>query len=188
MKLVMNRIIRVLDVLFLLFMIFLCVIVLLAGSGRVPYIFGYRILQVISDSMSPTISDQTCIVIKKVPKEAIRVGDIITFTSEDPRIRGYFNTHRVFQIIEDAESGEVLYITKGDASSQEDPYPVYYEQVAGRYVGELPFGKYIFRAIIFLVDPVNYFIVVMLPLFLCLMSYIKQLFTALFSKEKSADE
>jgi len=184
----MKRVIKVIDGLFLLLMISLCIVVLMAGNGKVPYLFGYRILQVVSDSMSPTISGNTCIVIKRVDRQDIQVGDIITFTSEDPRIEGFLNTHRVVNIIEDAESEEVLYITKGDASDEEDAYPVSYDQVAGKYVKELPFGQYIFRAIHFIHDPVNYFIVVMVPLFLCLMSYVKQLFGALFSKEKNADE
>jgi len=183
-----QRIANIFEVAILIFMILLCVTVIMAGQGKVPYIFGYRILQVITDSMEPTISDRTCIIIKQVEQEEIQVGDIITFVSEAPQIKGYLNTHRVHEITVDEESGELLYITKGDASFSPDPYPVEYEQIKGRYVRELPFGELLFRAIQFLMDQVNYFIVVMLPLFLCCMSYIKQLFTALFGKDAEDDE
>ncbi|MBE5884266.1 MAG: signal peptidase I [Lachnospiraceae bacterium] len=180
----MKRIVRVLEVLFLVAMIVLCVVVFMAGNGKVPYIFGYRILQVISNSMNPTIDDETCIVIKKVEQEDIVVGDIVTFVSEAPEIRGYLNTHRVHEITADEETGETLYITKGDAYELPDSYPVKYEQIAGRYVGELPLGELLFKGIRFLSDRNNYFVIIILPLFFCFASYAKDLMNALFKKEK----
>ena len=182
----MKRLTNILEIVFLLGMLFLCGMIVMAGSGRVPYVFGYRILQVISDSMKPTISDQTCIIIKKADQEEIKVGDIITFVSEEAEIQGFLNTHRVYEIVEDAESGEQLYITKGDAHKEPDDYPVRYEQVAGKYVGELPLGNWVYKGIRFLSDRTNYFIVVILPLLFCCMSYFKQLIKVLFGKEKDA--
>ena len=184
----MKRIANILEIIFLLIMILLCVLVFMAGRGNVPYVFGYRVLQVVTDSMQPTIPSQTCIIIKKAEKEDIKVGDIITFVSESPEIKGFLNTHRVHEIHYDEATGEPYYITIGDASSEPDPYFVDYEQVVGTYVGELPFGELLFKAIRFLGDQVNYFVVVMLPLFLCFMSYIRQLFKALFGREEDANE
>ena len=91
---------------------------------------------------------------------------------------------RVYEITEDAESGETLYITIGDASNKPDPYPVAYDQIVGRYVRELPYGEWLYRAIRFLADQVNYFIIVILPLLLCCLSYVRQFFKALFGKEE----
>lgn len=173
---------------FLALMVLLCGMVLLAGSGNVPYIFGHRILQVISHSMEPTIQGETCIVIKKVEQEEIQVGDIITFVSEEGNIKGYLNTHRVHDIVEDAETGETLYITKGDAYESADSLPVQYEQVAGRYVGELPFGALLFKSIRFLTDRDHYFLIVILPLALCFMSYAKDLYEAVFLKHRKKDD
>lgn len=180
----MKRLVNVLEILFLVAMILLCGVVFMAGNGKIPYVFGYRVLQVISDSMVPTIEDETCIVIKKVEQKDIEMGDIITFVSEAPEIKGYLNTHRVHEIRVDEETGKTYYITKGDAYESADIYPVEYEQVAGEYVGELPFGKLLFKGIRFLADRNNYFIVVILPLFFCFMSYAKQFFNAVFKKEK----
>ena len=73
----MKRLKAILEWGFLVLMVLLCGMVLLAGSGNVPYIFGHRVLQVISHSMEPTIQGETCIVIKKVEQEDIKVGDII---------------------------------------------------------------------------------------------------------------
>ena len=177
----MKRLADILEIVLLVIMLGMCAVVLMAGQGNVPYIFGYRVMQVISDSMRPTISAETCIVIEKVDDiSEIKIGDVITFISEDPRIEGYYNTHRVYDIITDAETGETLLQTKGDAHETPDAQLVSFDQVAGRYVGELPFGEYLYRGIIFLTDRVNYFIVVIAPLFVCFMSYFKQLLVALF--------
>lgn len=184
----MKRLANVLEVLFLVVMIGLCVMVFMAGNGKVPYVFGYRILSVVSDSMKPTIEDETCIVIKKVEQEDIEVGDIITFVSEASDIKGYLNTHRVYEIRTDEETGETVYITKGDAYAQPDLYPVDFEQIKGEYVGELPFGKTLFKGIRFLTDRNNYFIVVILPLFFCFASYAKQFWNAVTKKEKDEPE
>lgn len=180
----MRKLARISEISILVIMIFLCVLVLFAGSGKMPYIFGYRVLQVLSGSMQPTISDETCIVIKKVDEDEIKTGDIITFVSESPDIYGYLNTHRVHDIIADSESGEKLFITKGDAYEKQDDYPVSYNQIKGRYVGELPFGRVIFKGIRFLSDRDHYFLIVILPLSLCCVSYVKQLFEALTGKQK----
>ncbi len=184
----MKRLIKVLEVLFLVLMIGLCGMVFMAGNGKVPYIFGYRILQVISNSMSPTIETETCIVIRKVEAEDIAVGDIITFVSEAPEIRGYLNTHRVYDITKDSGTGETLYITKGDAYEQPDSYPVEYEQIAGEFVGELPFGRALFKGIRFLADRNNYFIIVILPLFFCFASYAKDLINAISGRGKDEED
>jgi len=184
----MKRLAAFFEGLFLVIMILMCVVIYMAGQGKVPYIFGYRVLQVVTDSMEPTIKGETCIIIEEVEQEEIQLGDIITFVSTSPRIRGFLNTHRVCEIKMDEENGVPYYITIGDASSTPDPYPVYFAQVKGRYVRELPYGDLLYRAIRFLSDQVNYFIIVILPLFLCCMSYVRQLFKALFSKEEDYEE
>lgn len=170
---------RTVEILFLAGMLVLCGVTFAAGQGKVPYIFGYRILKVVSDSMQPAIQDRTCIFVKKVTEQELQVGDIITFVSEAPDIRGYYNTHRIDEIVEDAESGETLFLTKGDAREQQDEYPVSFDQVIGVYTGKVPFGDWIFRGTVFLMNRNNYFVLVILPLMLCCLSYIRQLYQAL---------
>ena len=185
----MKRLADILEIVLLVIMLGMCAVVLMAGQGNVPYIFGYRVMQVISDSMRPTISAETCIVIEKVDDiSGIQIGDVITFISEDPRIEGYYNTHRVYDIITDAETGETLLQTKGDAHETPDAQLVSFDQVAGRYVGELPFGKTLFKGIRFLADRNNYFVIVILPLFCCFASYGKQLWNAITRKEEDETE
>lgn len=178
------RIAKIIEILFLLLMIALCGIVISAGTGRAPYVFGYRILKVVSGSMQPAIPDGTCILIRRAAQDEIAVGDIITFVSDDPAIRGYLNTHRVYEITTDPQSGEVSYMTKGDAAAEPDLYPVSYEAVSGKYVRELPYGRQLFQAMLFLADRNHYFVVVILPLLLCTISYFRDLVRAVFGKEE----
>ena len=173
---------RIVEILFLVGMLCLCMVTFAAGQGKVPYIFGYRILKVVSDSMQPAIPDKTCIFVKKAAEQELNTGDIITFVSEAPDIRGYYNTHRIDEIVKDAESGEKLYMTKGDAREQQDEYPVSYDQIIGIYAGKVPFGEWIFRGTVFLMNRNNYFVLVILPLMLCCLSYLRQLCLALKRK------
>lgn len=183
----MKRAAHIAEILFLLFMLVLCGVIISAGTGRVPYIFGYRLLKVVSGSMQPAIADGTCILIRRVPEEEIGIGDIITFVSDDPMIEGFLNTHRVYDIITDPQSGEVTYITKGDAMTEPDLYPVSYEDIQGKYVKELPHGRTLFKAMLFLTDRNHYFVIVILPLLLCSISYMKDLIQALLGKEEKED-
>ena len=182
----MKRAARILEILFLLLMLGLCGVIISAGTGKVPYLFGYRVLKVVSGSMQPVISDETCILIRQAEQEEIQVGDIITFVSDDPSIKGFLNTHRVYEITTDAE-GESRYITKGDAMSEPDVWPVAYEDIQGIYVKEMPFGREIYKMIAFLSDRTHYFVIVILPLFLCCMSYMKDLIFAIMGKEEKEE-
>ena len=179
----MRKIRRALEIISLLFMLLLCAMILLAGSGRMPYLFGYRILKVVSGSMQPAIPDETCIIIRRAQQEELQVGSVITFISHDPVLEGYLNTHRIVRVEEDAESSERLYHTKGDAASEEDVLPVSFADVQGIYVRELPFGRVLFQAAMFLADRTHYFVIVILPLLFCCLSYIRELFCAIFGKE-----
>lgn len=179
----MKRLAAFLEILFLIAMLLLCGLIISAGRGKVPYVFGYRVLKVVSGSMRPAIPNGTCILIKKPVPGGISVGDIITFVSDDPEIQGFYNTHRVVEITENTD-GTPIYITQGDAYDTPDPYPVYEEDIVGIYQRELPFGRQMFRAIRFITDRTNYFILVIVPLLLCCLSYLKQLFRALRGEEK----
>ena len=115
-----------------LFAGYIFVTVMRAGKDTVPSVFGFSFLQVATGSMEPTIETGTMIVVRQTDAAAIKVGDVICFYSSDPTIHGIPNTHRVVRIEE--ENGRTAFITMGDAIGVEDPYPVYPEQLIGKYV------------------------------------------------------
>ena len=139
--------------------------------------------------MEPEIAHNECIIVEEVPVEEIQVGDIITFVSREAEIYGYFNTHRVYDMYVDPETGEKKFITKGDAYSTPDDLPVSYEDILGKYSDKLPGGLALGNIIHKLSDSKIYFIVIILPLLFCLLSYLYQLIRILiFGAEDEEEE
>ena len=161
------------DIIFIIFVLFICGMIFIMSTGKHVSIAGYQVLRVITSRMEPAIAENTCIIIRECSPDTLKVGDIITFTSDDPMIQGYYNTHRIYDIVE--ENGQTCFVTKGDSTSAVDAYPVRKEQVAGKFVKELPGGRLLGKCFLALSDNRVYFVVIMLPLMLCLISYFWQI-------------
>lgn len=110
----------------------LLVIILSAKlQGQVPMIFHHTLLRVTTGSMEPAIPSGTYVLVKSVPPDQIREGDIITFYTDDPLIQGMPNTHRVLAISA-GEAGEILFTTKGDGNLIRDKLPARGSRLIGR--------------------------------------------------------
>ena len=94
--------------------------VVLTKSGDVPNILGYSVFRVMTGSMEPAIETDSLIVVKRVEASEIKIGDVISFFSQDPAHGGAVNTHRVTAIEQNGE--EWNFVTKGDANQLEDKY------------------------------------------------------------------
>ena len=82
--------------------------------------------------MEPTINNNDVIITKKVEKDEIKTGDVITFIQ-----RGEIITHRITQINSDG-----VYTTKGDNNNMEDTFKITYEDIEGKHVLTIPYlGK-----------------------------------------------
>lgn len=104
--------------------------------GEVPHLFGYSVINIISESMEPTIEQGEYILIKQVPPEDVQKNDIICFYSTDPAIYGYLNTHRVVEEPFLAD-GDLRFITKGDHNLTPDHTPAEGDKLVGVYVKHL---------------------------------------------------
>ena len=178
----------VLEIIFVVAVLAMSGLIIAVSKGYHPSLFGYQVLRVLTKSMSPALEENSIILIKKVPMEEIQVDDIITFISDDPVMLGVYNTHRVFRIETEEETGKTRYITKGDWNEIEDLYPVYYEQIAGKLIGKLPFGQTVGRSIQALEDRRLFFVFLILPLLLCFISYVWQIFFILVLERESMTE
>ena len=107
-------------------------------QGDVPRVFGYSIMKISSGSMEDTIPTGAHILIKKTAPEDIKKGDIICFYSEDPKIYGYPNTHRVIEDPIKTDSG-YEYVTQGDFNPLKDEVTAKGDKLIGRYVMKLTF-------------------------------------------------
>lgn len=181
--------VNVKDIIFVAVILVTCFFVFCLVKGNVPAIFGYRMLHVVSGSMEPAIESGSYIIIKETSLSELAVGDVITFVSEEPAIYGMYNTHRIYDICKDTYSGETLYITKGDAYEEPDSYVVSGDQIVGKMVKILPYGKTISKIMTTLSNNYVYFGIVIVPLVICLVSYFVQFVEALFGKsEEDNDE
>ena len=92
---------------------------------RVPTIFGYSYINVLSSSMEPAVSAGDLVICKE--KDEYEIGDAILFEEQD-----YLILHRIVDINEKGE-----FITRGDANPSNDEYPVTPALIHGEMVGVL---------------------------------------------------
>ena len=99
---------------------------------EIPNVFGYKILQVMSGSMSGEFETGDTILIKKIKNESdLKIGDVITYRIE----KNTMVTHRIVNI---TKIGEKLnYTLKGDANNIEDSEKVTFSNIEGIYIRKL---------------------------------------------------
>lgn len=116
----------------------------LTNPGKVPGVFGYSPMMVMSPSMEPAIYEGDLIVINSVDPNEIKEDDVISFYTPK-RYRGSneyeITTHRCIKVIENADGTRTFY-TRGDNNYEDDPWnetePVTSSDLVGRYVFRLP--------------------------------------------------
>ncbi|BAD40165.1 signal peptidase I [Symbiobacterium thermophilum] len=120
--------------------------VLLALAGRrapdrIPTVFDYKVLTVLSGSMEPAIRTGDAIIVEPLrPEHEIREGDVITFRAADAP--DMLITHRVIGIV--SVNGEpAAYVTKGDANEAPDLVPVQRSQIVGIHRWRIPYYGYL---------------------------------------------
>lgn len=110
-----------------------------SGETKPPLLNAYII---ISPSMVPTIKVEDAIIIYRESPEKLKIGDIITFNSSDPRYSGLTITHRIVGI-EKSNDGNLLFRTKGDNNNSEDTALVSSDNIFGRVILKIPKIGYI---------------------------------------------
>ena len=127
---------------------------------QVPNILGYKILQVMSGSMSGEFETGDTILIKEIENEDdLKIGDVITYRIE----KNTMVTHRIVNI---TKIGEKLnYTLKGDANNIEDSEKVIFPNIEGIYVRKL---NLIGKTINFMQKPYGMVIIFMTPILLIL--------------------
>ena len=127
---------------------------------EIPNVFGYKILQVMSGSMSGEFETGDTILIKEIKNESdLKIGDIITYRIE----KNTMVTHRIVNI---TKIGEKLnYTLKGDANNTEDSEKVTFSNIEGIYIRKL---NLIGKTINFMQKPYGMVIIFMTPILLIL--------------------
>jgi len=118
-------------------------------------------------SMLPEIQIKDVVLTKKVESDKLKIGDVITFISADPRLSNITVTHRIIDIFEDPLTGELKYQTKGDNNNTADSTLAPEYNILGKVILKIPKLGFLQD---FLVDMSGWIYVILLPC-LAIISY-----------------
>jgi signal peptidase len=110
----------------------------------VPKATGSQTYTVLTNSMAPKYSPGTFMVMKPVPFDELRYGDIVTFQLQSGRPDA--ETHRIVGFGA-TQSGETTLITKGDNNGANDADPVRALQVKGKLFYAIPYVGFVANAL-----------------------------------------
>lgn len=114
----------------------LIVVILQRVSNNTLSLGGFRIFNVVSESMKPKYNIGDVLLSKTVNIEEIKVGDDVVYNGEKGDFTGKIVTHRVIEI-ETLENGEKIFHTQGIANDTEDP-EISARQIMGTVIGKVP--------------------------------------------------
>lgn len=167
-KKVLKIILNVFIWIFVAFSAFMTVLSLAASTSPdgIPSLAGNAFMTVASDSMEDTIMTGDLIIAKKLTdeqKQQLEVEDIITFYKDlDGDGNEEINTHRIIEIVYNADGTVDGYKTKGDHNQLDDPGQVMWQFVIAEWTGtRFPFvGGFIG----FIQKPTGFLCCIVLPL------------------------
>lgn len=102
-----------------------------------------------SNSMDPTFSRGDVVFLEEADTDNVEEGDVIAFSVPERWQREYgypeLVVHRVTEVVEDEDTGQVSFRTQGDADDKEDPFLTPSQNVIGEYSGtRIPYIGLIF--------------------------------------------
>ena len=123
-----------------------------SDPSHVPGIGSFKLMYVLTGSMSPVIEPGDLIIAMDVDADNLKEGDIITFRAPQNTLV----THRIIGINEDGS-----FVTKGDANNVEDlDLKANSENIVGKYVFRIPKGGYIAK---FIQSPIGMILFILIP-------------------------
>lgn len=126
-------------------------------------LFGYKMYIVNSDSMAKTdFNAGDLILVKEVNPNTLRVGDIITFMSQDTESFGETVTHKIRKLTTDAD-GNPGFVTYGTTTDVDDQTIVTFPYILGKYESHIPGLGNFFN---FLKTTPGYFVCIFIPFML----------------------
>ena len=146
--------IKIFKIIYYVLLGFVVVIALFLLVSALPITGNFKLFVVQSGSMEPSINTGGLIMVKPVDEYAI--GDVVSFgkvtKTKDP------TTHRIHDIR--VVSGEVFYITKGDANNAPDQKEVLQKDIIGRVVFHIPYLGYV---VSFSKKPIGFILIIIIP-------------------------
>lgn len=135
--------------------------------------FGMQVYSVVSGSMEPNIHVGALIVVRGTDFDDLEVGDVVTYVLSN----GTPCTHRIIAI-----DSETKYITtQGDANNVEDG-SVYYKNIVGKVVANVPLLGYI---VYFVQNPPGSYVAVALAALIVALMFIPDIFKSDKNKKEA---
>ncbi len=141
-----------------LIILFIAVIIMYKANSdpdKVPDVFGYKPMIVLSGSMETSIHTGDLVFVKMVDTTTLKKGDVIAFRNEADTV----TTHRIVDIV--FEDGKQYFKTKGDANNSEDTNLVAMSDIEGLYVGRIAKAG---NFLMFMQKPIGLFITLLVIL------------------------
>ncbi len=130
---VVKTILKIIKLLIELLVLFVVMIILVQRFTNNEHSFlGYRIFNVATGSMEPSLNVGDTIVSKECDPKDLKVDDVIVYRGNKVDYNGKIITHKIIKI-ETAEDGKLLFHTKGIANVVEDPI-VEESQIYGKVI------------------------------------------------------
>ena len=133
----------------LLFCIYFIDLIFNEESSSKPLFNGYII---VSQSMVHTINVNDGIVVHRVDNDKYKVGDIVSYVTNDNRFKGSVVTHKIVTKENDTINSSI-YTTKGDNNNSVDADSVYTSMINGKLLFRIPKIGYLYN---FLSNPINF--------------------------------
>ncbi|MCL2859295.1 MAG: signal peptidase I [Oscillospiraceae bacterium] len=122
-------------ILFVLTILILLVVIIQRFSNNSLSLAGFRIFNVVTESMVPKYNVGDVLLSKSMDTDQIKVGDDVTYMGVDGDFKDKIVTHELVAI-EDV-NGQKIFHTKGIANDTEDP-PISGSQIFGVVVCKVP--------------------------------------------------
>lgn len=152
------------------------IVAILLIVSVLPITGDIKFLVVESGSMEPSIKMGSVVVVK--PEQDYKKGDVITFYS--PPGAKVPTTHRVYGT--EMVSGQIEYITKGDANDTPDRESVKKKYILGKVLIAIPYLGY---GVAFVKKPIGFLLVILVPTFIIIFGEIKNIYAEIKKKQNN---
>lgn len=139
------------------FFLYLAVLVVQKVTNNNASLAGYRIFNVVSESMVPKYQIGDILIVKDTDAKSIKVGDDLCYLGREGDFTGKIVTHAVKEVNKN-DDGKMSFITEGIANVMPDPEvsedqiygTVAYKTIILSLIGKLLHNKIIFFIVIIL--------------------------------------
>ena len=162
--------------LFIVTVLILLVVLIQRFSNNAIGLAGFRIFNVVSESMVPKYNIGDVLLAKTTDVDQIKVGDDVAYEGKEGDMADKIVTHEVIQI-EDVD-GQKVFHTKGIANDAEDP-TISGSQILGVIVYKIPILSSISKVI---TNLYSFYFIVFIPLVILIFLEIRKVIVG-FKKE-----